>query len=78
MSMTMTGSERRPAFGFWLVAALGLAWNAIGAAFFLGQVGVFGGAFAPLPDQPVLPGWVMVAYSMAIRAPVRSGRRGAS
>jgi hypothetical protein len=52
--------------GFRLIVAIGLVWNAIGAAFFLGQVGVLGGPFAPPSDQPVLPGWVTLAYAVGV------------
>ena len=59
-------SDRKPNVGFWLIAAIGLVWNAIGAAFYLGQVGILGGAFAPPADQPVMPGWVTAAYAVGV------------
>ena len=51
---------------FRLIVVIALVWNAIGAAFFLGQVGVLGGPFAPPPDQSAMPGWVTVAYAVGV------------
>jgi hypothetical protein len=59
----MNSPNHKPPMSFLLVAALGLVWNAIGAAFYLGQVGVLGGPFVPPPDQPVMPAWVTAAYA---------------
>jgi hypothetical protein len=58
--------QSQPSPWFWLTAAVGLVWNAIGAAFYLGQVGVLGGPFAPPPDQSVMPGWVTAAYAVGV------------
>ena len=46
--MATVYTDRVPVW-FWIVAGLGLVWNAIGAAFYLGHVGVLGGPFAPPP-----------------------------
>ena len=55
-----------PHAGFRLIVAIALVWNAIGAAFYLGQVGVLGGPFAPPPGQPVMPAWVTAAYAVGV------------
>ena len=62
----MNSSVGQPNVAFWLVGVIGLLWNAIGAAFYLGQVGMLGGAFAPPPDQPVMPAWVTAAYAVGV------------
>ena len=49
-----------------LTAAIGLLWNLIGAAFYLGQVGVLGGPFAPPPGVPAMPAWVTGAYAVGV------------
>jgi hypothetical protein len=49
-----------------LTAAIGLLWNLIGAAFYLGQVGVLGGPFAPPPGVPAMPAWVTAAYAVGV------------
>ncbi len=49
-----------------LTAAIGLLWNLIGAAFYLGQVGVLGGPFAPPPGAPAMPAWVTAAYAVGV------------
>jgi hypothetical protein len=58
--------ERSPNAAFWLIVTIGLVWNAIGAAFFLGQVGALGGPFAPTRDQPTMPDWITVAYAIGV------------
>src|SRR5688572_13233386 len=62
----MNSSVRQPNVAFWVIGVIGLLWNAIGAAFYLGQVGVLGGAFAPPPNQPVMPAWVTTAYAIGV------------
>lgn len=64
-TMTTTRTRDVPS---WLrpVAAAGLVWNLIGAAFYLGQVGMLGGPFAPPPGQPVMPPWVTSAYAIGV------------
>jgi hypothetical protein len=59
-------SLRQPGVGFRIIVVLALAWNAIGAAFYLGQVGVLGGPVAPPPDQPAMPSWVTMAYAVGV------------
>ena len=49
-----------------LTATIGLLWNLIGAAFYLGQVGVLGGPFAPPPGAPAMPAWVTAAYAVGV------------
>jgi hypothetical protein len=61
-----TGTAEPANAGFRVIVAIALVWNAIGAAFFLGQVGVLGGPFTPPPGQPAMPGWVTVAYAVGV------------
>jgi hypothetical protein len=63
--MATTYENRVPAW-FWVVAGLGLVWNAIGAAFYLGSVGVLGGPFAPPPGMPAMPDWATAAYAIGV------------
>ena len=63
--MTHTYTGRIP-FWFWLFAALALVWNLIGAAFYLGEVGLLGGPFAPPPETPAMPAWVTAAYATGV------------
>lgn len=63
--MATSYSDRVPAW-FWIAAGLGLVWNAIGACFYLGQVGAIGGPFAPPPGMPVMPIWATAAYAIGV------------
>jgi hypothetical protein len=51
---------------YWIVAGLGLVWNAIGAAFYLGHVGLLGEPFAPPPGMPAMPVWATAAYAIGV------------
>lgn len=56
----------RPPAWLRIVALTALVWNLIGVAFYLGQVGLIGGAFAPPPDTPAMPVWVTAAWALAV------------
>jgi hypothetical protein len=56
----------RPPAWIRLVAVLALLWNLIGIAFYLGQVGLLGGAFAPPTASADLPAWVTGAWAVAV------------
>lgn len=63
--MATAYSDRVPAW-FWAAAGLGLLWNLIGAAFYLGSVGVLSGPFTP-PDGGVeMPIWATTAFAIAV------------
>ena len=49
-----------------MIAIVALLWNAVGAAFYLGQVGVLGGPFAPPPNQPPMPAVITAAYAIGV------------
>ena len=52
-----------------MVAFVALLWNLIGVAFYLGEVGMLGGAFAPPdPGDAVadMPTWVTAAYAIGV------------
>ena len=56
----------RPPAWLRIVAFVALLWNLIGVAFYLGEVGVLGGAFAP-PDPGIdMPSWVTAAYAIGV------------
>lgn len=63
--MATTYTDRVPAW-FWIAAGLGLVWNLIGAAFYLGEVGVLSGPFTPPPGQPPMPLWATAAYAIGV------------
>jgi hypothetical protein len=52
----------------WLrgLALVALLWNLIGVAFYLGEVGVLGGPFAPPEPAIEMPGWVTAAYAIGV------------
>ena len=59
----------RPPAWLRIVAFVALLWNLIGVAFYLGEVGMLGGAFAP-PDPggpgADMPTWVTAAYAIGV------------
>lgn len=59
-----TSYEGRVPTWYWIAAGLGLCWNAIGAAFYLGEVGVLSGPFSPPPGMPAMPVWAVAAYAI--------------
>lgn len=50
---------------FWLAAGLGLLWNLIGVAFYLGSVGMLS-AMAPPPGTPDMPIWATAGYAIGV------------
>ena len=54
----------------WLrpVALVALLWNLTGVAFYLGHVGLLGGAFAPPESGPAMPAWVTAAWAISVFA----------
>ena len=64
-TITTTRTHDVPSW-FRPLAGIGLVWNLIGVAFYLGQVGMLGGPFAPAPGQPVMPAWVTSAYAIGV------------
>ena len=56
----------RPPAWVRIVAVLALLWNLIGVAFYLGEVGMIGGAFAPPEPRVVMPDWVTAAYAIGV------------
>ena len=63
--MATTYSERVPVW-FWLIAGLGLLWNLIGVASYLGHVGVLGGPFATPPGTPEMPGYALAGFAIGV------------
>jgi hypothetical protein len=63
--MATVYGERVPAW-FWAAAGFGLLWNLIGAAFYLGEVGVLSGPFAPPAGLVEMPGWAMAAFAIGV------------
>src|SRR3954467_14813407 len=63
--MATTYTDRVPTW-FWIAAGLGLIWNAIGACFYLGDVGVLSGPFAPPPGMPAMPVWATAAFAIGV------------
>lgn len=61
-----TAYEDRVPMWFWIAAGVGLVWNAIGAAFYLGEVGVLGGPFAPPAGMAAMPIWATAAYAIGV------------
>lgn len=51
---------------FWAAAGLGLLWNAIGAAFYLGHVGVLGAPFVEPPSPNPMPVWATTAFAIGV------------
>ena len=62
--MAATYADRVPAW-FWLAAGLGLLWNLVGVAYYLGSVGMLS-ALAPPADGPEMPGWAMAGYAIGV------------
>ena len=56
----------RPPVWLRVLAFVALLWNLIGVAFYLGEVGVLGGMFAPPDPTFELPGWVTAAYAIGV------------
>ena len=56
----------RPPAWLRIVAFVALLWNLIGVAFYLGEVGVLGGAFAPPDPAMEMPSWVTAAYAIGV------------
>ena len=65
MTTMTTHPDRAPAW-FRPMLATALVWNLIGVAFYLGEVGVLGGAFAPPPGQVPMPAWATAAYAVGV------------
>jgi hypothetical protein len=63
--MATTYTDRVPAW-FWLAAGLGLLWNLVGVAFYLGSVGMLSGPFAPPSGQPEMPLWATTAFAISV------------
>lgn len=66
-------STDSPSFVFWLIAAIGLIWNAFGIVTFVQTVGLSPADIAKLPEaeQTLLlsaPSWVNVVYGIAVFA----------
>ena len=61
-----TAYGQKPPAWFWIVGVAGLLWNLIGAAYYLGDVGVLGGAFAPPADRPEMPIWATAAFAIGV------------
>ena len=62
--MATTYTDRVPTW-FWAAAGLGLVWNLIGVAFYLGSVGMLS-AFAPPPGSPEMPVWATAGYAIGV------------
>lgn len=63
--MATSYSDRVPAW-FWAAAGLGLLWNLVGAAYYLGSVGVLGGPFVPPAGTPAMPLWATTAFAIGV------------
>jgi hypothetical protein len=63
--MATTYSERVPTW-FWLAVGLGLLWNLIGVAFYLGHVGVLSGPFATPPGLREMPSYALAAFAIGV------------
>lgn len=63
--MATTYRDRLPAW-FWLAAGLGLLWNLVGVAFYLGTVGLLSGPFASPASAPEMPIWAMAGYAVGV------------
>lgn len=63
--MATTYAERVPMW-FWIAAGLGFVWNLIGAAFYLGAVGVLGAPFTPPAGMPPMPLWATTAFALGV------------
>lgn len=63
--MATTYSERLPGW-FWAAAGLGLIWNFIGVAYYLGEVGVLSGPFTPPAGSSQMPSWAMAGFAIGV------------
>ncbi|HEV2569112.1 hypothetical protein [Sphingomonas sp.] len=63
--MATTYTDRVPAW-YWLAAGLGLLWNLVGVAFYLGSVGVLSGPFAAPAEAADMPAWAMAGYAIGV------------
>jgi hypothetical protein len=61
-----THYAEKPPVWFWAAGVLGLLWNLIGAAFYLGQRGILSGPFAPPPGAPEMPIWATIAFAIGV------------
>ena len=69
--MTTSESTTKPPTWFWIVAVLGLVWNAIGAFAYLGQAYMTDDMKASLPEDQLqlmeaTPAWVTGAFAIAV------------
>jgi hypothetical protein len=56
----------RPPAWLRIVGFVALLWNLIGVAFYLGEVGMLGGAFVPPDPRIEMPNWVTAAYAIGV------------
>lgn len=63
--MATSFADRVPMW-FWISAGLGLLWNLVGAAYYLGFVGVLGAPFTPPPGGPEMPVWATAAFAIGV------------
>ena len=68
-----TSYQDSPSFGFWLIAGIGLVWNAFGMVTFAQTIGMSPSAFRLLPEAEqaliaATPGWVTIVYGVAVFA----------
>ncbi len=67
----MTTTSNKPATSFWIISALALVWNAMGAMAYITQVTMSAEGLQALPaDQQALitavPVWVTAAFAFAV------------